>query len=95
MQIHFTGHHIEVTDALRDFTRSKLEKLLRHYDKITSISVTFGVEKLQHIAEANMHLAGKEIHAKSSSEDMYAAIDGLIDKLDRQLLKHKQRIQEH
>lgn len=92
MQITFTGHHLDVTDALRQFTKEKIERIQRHFDRITSINVTFTVEKLRHIAEATMHVPGSILHASSeSNEDMYAAIDLLIDKLDRQIKKHKEK----
>jgi len=96
MQITFTGHHLDITDALRDFTRDKLARLERHFDRITSISVTFSVEKLRHIVEATLHVPGTALHAGSeSTEDMYSAIDLLVDKLDRQLKKHKDRETAH
>lgn len=92
MQITFTGHHLDVTDALRQFTQDKLDRLRRHFDKITSINVTFTVEKLRHIAEATLHVPGTSLHASSeSTEDMYASVDQLVDKLDRQLKKHKEK----
>jgi len=94
MQITFTGHHLDVTDALRDFTQATIEPAQRHFDRITSINVTFTVEKLRHIAEATLHVPGTTLHASSeSTEDMYAAIDSLVDKLDRQVKKHKEKEQ--
>jgi len=95
MQINFTGHRLEVTPALREFTTEKLDKLQRHFHFITSINVVFDIEKLSQIAEATIHVANRELHASAESEDMYAAIDILIDKLDRQLIKHKEKIQDH
>lgn len=95
MQIHFTGHKIEVTESLKRFTQEKLNKLERHFDKITTINVTFEVDKLRQIAEATVVITKAELHAKAESEDMYTAIDELVDKLDRQLLKHKHKIQDH
>lgn len=95
MQINFTGHHVEVTPALRDFATGKFEKLMRHFEKIGSINVIFQVDKLRHIAEATIHVAKNELHAHSESEDLYSAIDLLIDKLDRQLKKHKEKITDH
>lgn len=95
MQINFTGHHIEVTPALREFAEGKFEKILRHFDKIGSINVVFEVDKLRHIAEATIHVAKNEFHAHADSEDLYSAIDLLIDKLDRQLKKHKEKITDH
>jgi len=95
MQINFTGHNVEVTTALRTFTTDKFNKLEKHFDKITSVHVVFDVEKLRQIAEASILVAKGELHARAESEDMYAAIDTLIDKLDRQLIKHKEKIRDH
>lgn len=95
MHINFTGHHIEVTPALKTFTEEKFGKLERHFDKITTVNVVFDVEKLSHIAEASVLVAKSEIHARAESQDMYTAIDELVAKLDRQLLKHKEKIRNH
>ena len=95
MQINITGHKLEVTPALRAFTEEKFSRLERHYDKITSINVIFDVDKLIQKAEATVLVTKAELHASSTSENMYAAIDTLIDKLDRQLIKHKGKTQNH
>lgn len=95
MQIHFTGHNVEVTDSLRTFTQEKFDKLGRHFDRITNVNVVFDVEKLSQICEATIHVAKGELHARAESEDMYAAIDELVDKLDRQVIKHKEKIRDH
>ena len=95
MQINFTGHRMEITPALKTFTQEKFDKLERHFDKITAINVIFDVEKLRQIAEATILVAKGELHASSESEDMYTAIDILVDKLDRQLIKHKEKIRDH
>ncbi|ARB93469.1 ribosome hibernation promoting factor [Legionella longbeachae] len=95
MQINITGHHMDVTPAIRAFTEEKFDKLERHFDQITSINVVFGVEKLRQIAEATVYIAKGELHASSESDDLYTAIDTLIDKLDRQLIKHKEKIRNH
>lgn len=95
MQINVTGHRLEVTPALREFTLSKFDKLQRHFDKITTINVVFDVEKLRQTAEATLFVAKGELHASAESEDMYSAIDSLVDKLDRQLIKHKEKLQNH
>jgi putative sigma-54 modulation protein len=95
MQINFTGHKFEITPALRSYTEAKFNKLERHFDKITSIRVVFAVEKLRQIAEATIMLAKGELHARSESDDMYASIDFLIDKLHRQLIEHKEKIRNH
>ena len=95
MQISISGHHLEVTDALNDYVHSKLERLTHHNDLITSINVILSVEKLIQKAEASIHVSGKDIFADAESEDMYAAIDALTDKLDRQLIKHKEKLRSH
>ncbi len=91
MQINVSGHHVDVTPALRDYVNSKLSKLQRHFDNITNTDVTLTVEKLVQKAEASVHVAGADLFAACESEDMYAAIDSLTDKLDRQLIKHKEK----
>ena len=95
MQIQLTGHKVEITPALREFTNNKLERIKRFSDHITSIHVTFDVEKVRQIAEAKINLHGSEIHARSESENMYTAIDMLVDKLMRQLTKHKEKHDGH
>lgn len=95
MQINLSGHHVEITDSLRDFVNTKFAKLERHFDHINNVHVVLNVEKHNQIAEATLHLSGGEIHAKSDNQDMYAAIDSLIDKLDRQVLKHKDKLKQH
>ena len=95
MQINFTGHRMNVTPALKAFAQEKFEKLERHFDKITSINVIFDVEKLRQIAEATILVSKAELHASSESDDMYSAIDLLIDKLNKQLIKHKEKTQGH
>nr|WP_086938313.1 ribosome hibernation promoting factor [Thaumasiovibrio occultus] len=92
MQINLIGHHVEVTDSMRDYVHTKFEKLERFFDKINNVQVILTVEKLQQVAEATLHINQGEIHAKSDSEDMYAAIDSLTDKLVRQLNKHKDKL---
>lgn len=94
MQLSISGHHIDVTDALRDYVTGKLTKLERHYDHITNVHVVLSVEKLVQKAEATLHLSGAELFAESDSEDLYAAVDALVDKLDRQVLKHKEKVIE-
>lgn len=95
MQINITGHRIEITPSIRQFTSEKFNKLLKHYDHITSVHVILDVEKLRHIAEATIQAAKETVHASAEAEDLYAAIDLLIDKLKRQLTKHKEKIQNH
>jgi putative sigma-54 modulation protein len=95
MQINLTGHHVDLTDSLRDYVESKLEKLERHFDQVVDVHVILSVEKLRQKAEATVHLSGTNLYADDTQEDMYAAIDGLIDKLDRQVKKHKEKITNH
>src|SRR5690554_7470338 len=96
MQINISGHHVELTPALKDYITTKFDKLERHFDQITNCQVTLEVEKVRQMAEATLHVSGGEIHAKAENEDMYAAIDALVDKLDRQILKYKEkRSEEH
>lgn len=95
MQINITGHRLDVTPALRAFTEEKFDRLERHFDQITGVHVVFDVEKLRQIAEATVYVNKGELHASSESEDMYAAIDSLVDKLNRQLVKHKEKIKDH
>ena len=95
MQINITGHHVEVTPALRAYVTEKMQKLARHFDQVNSINVILNVEKLQQQAEATVSAAGRTIFAAESAMDMYASIDKLVDKLDRQVRRHKDRITDH
>jgi putative sigma-54 modulation protein len=95
MQLTITGHHIDVTPALKNKIESKLSKLERHFDHLTDIHCVLTVEKLQHKAEATVHLSGGTIHADAINEDMYAAVDALVDKLSRQVTKHKEKLTDH
>jgi putative sigma-54 modulation protein len=95
MQITISGHHVEVTPALREYVLTKFERLQRHFDQITNTDVKLIVEKLVQKAEATIHVSGADIFATADSEDMYSAIDLLADKLDRQLIKHKEKSRGH
>lgn len=95
MQINITGHHVEVTPALRAYVTEKLQRIARHFDQVTSINVILNVEKLQQQAEATVNAAGRTIFAAESAMDMYASIDKLVDKLDRQVRRYKDRITDH
>jgi putative sigma-54 modulation protein len=95
MNLNITGHHIEVTPALREYVTGKVDKVIRHFDHVTSVHVILSVEKLAQKAEITLHVKGKDIYADSSDTDLYAAIDKLIDKLDRQVLKYKNKNQDH
>jgi len=91
MQATISGHHVEITDALREIINTKLKKLERHFDQISSINVILNVEKQRQMAEATIHIAGADLAATATHDDMYTAIDQLTDKLDRQLIKHKEK----
>jgi len=91
MQVNISGHQLDVTDALRNYVEEKLNRLERHFDRITNVQVIMTVEKLKQKIEATLHVAGAEVVANAEHEDMYAAIDLLVDKLDRQLIKHKEK----
>ena len=91
MNLHLTGHHVEITQSIREYVVHKLARINRHFDHVIDVNVIMTVEKLDQRIEANVHLSGKDIHVQAHDADMYAAIDGLIDKLDRQVLKHKER----
>ena len=95
MKINLTGHHVELTDPLREYVNSKMERLERHFDHVTDTHVVLSVEKLRHKAEATLHLSGSNIFADAEQENMYAAIDSLVDKLDRQVKKHKEKMTDH
>jgi len=95
MNLNITGHHVEVTPAIRDYVTSKLDRVIRHFDNVTSVSVILSVEKLNQKAEVTVHVRGKDLFVESEDADMYAAIDAMTDKLDRQVLKYKQKNQDH
>ena len=95
MQMTISGHHLEVTDPIREYVTTKLSKLERHYEQITSTSVILTVDKLQQKAEDTVHVSGGELFAIAEHTDLYAAIDALTDKLDRQLIKHKEKHRGH
>ncbi len=95
MQINLTGRHVEITEALKDYVDNKFAKLERHFDHINNVHVVLNVEKLKQIAEAKLNLNGGEVFAQFEDDNMYAAIDLLIDKLDRQVIKHKEKISRH
>ena len=95
MQINVTGRHLEVTDAIHAYVHEKMARLARHFDIVLDVHVILSVEKLVHKAEATVHVNGNNLHAESSDESMYAALDSLIDKLDRQVRKHKEKMTDH
>lgn len=95
MQINLTGHQLDITPALRDYVSEKFQKLARHFDHINNVHVIMSVEKLVQKVEAKLNVNGGEIFADSEHDDMYAAIDGLLDKLDRQIIRHKEKLIRH
>lgn len=95
MQIDLTGQHVDITPPLREYVNSKLERLTRHSTQVLDIHVILSVEKLRHKAEATMRLNGASVFADATEEDMYAAIDALTDKLDRQVKKHNEKLNDH
>jgi putative sigma-54 modulation protein len=95
MQLNVSGHHIEVTDALRGYVESKIEKIERHFDLVSDVNCVLTVEKLRHKAEARVNVNGGTIYADNTEEDMYAAIDGLVDKLERRVRKYKEKLVDH
>jgi putative sigma-54 modulation protein len=95
MQINVTGHHVDITASLRDYVTGKMDRLERHFDNVTDVHVILSVEKLNQKAEATMYIAGGSVYADAIDEDMYAAIDALIDKLDRQVKRHKEKLTDH
>lgn len=95
MNLTISGHHLDVTPAIREYVMNKLERVRRHFDRVIDVAVVLSVEKLRQKAEINLHLRGKDLHCEATDEDLYAAIDALVDKLDRQVLKHKECLQAH
>lgn len=96
MNLIIHGHHVEVTPALRGYVEGKMERIRRHFDHLIEADVVLSVEdKLRQRAEITLRVSGNSLHAEATEEDMYAAIDGLMDKLDRQVLRHKDRVRNH
>lgn len=95
MNLNITGHHVEITPALREHVTLKLDRVSRHFDQVTSTHVILSVDKLEQKAEVTLHVKGKDIYADATHADLYAAIDLLADKLDRQIVKHKEKITTH
>ena len=95
MRLNVTGHHVEVTPALRGYVEKKLERIVRHFDHVIDVHCVLTVEKLRQSAEATVHVSGCDIHANATEPDMYAAIDALSDKLDRCVRKHKEKLTDH
>lgn len=95
MRVDIHGHEIKVTAALRDYVEDKFERLSRHFEQPFEVLAQLSLDKPDHRAEATINLTGQSLHADASAPDMYAAIDLLVDKLDRLLLKHKQKMVDH
>ena len=95
MNLTISGHHVDVTPAIREYVMTKLERITRHFDQVIDVAVILTVEKLRQKAEINLHVRGKDLHCEAIEEDLYAAIDLVVDKLDRQVVKHKECIQAH
>jgi putative sigma-54 modulation protein len=92
MNLHLTGHHLEITPAIREYATGKFGKIKRHFDNVIDVNIILSVEKMQQKAEATVHLSGKDVFVECTDENLYAAIDTLVDKLDRQVLKHKEKL---
>jgi putative sigma-54 modulation protein len=95
MQLNISGHHVELSDAVQAYVRTKMQRIERHFDHVVDVHVVLGAERQLHTVEATVHVSGNNLHAQSQHEDMYAAIDLLIDKLDRQVRKHKEKLTDH
>ena len=95
MQLNITGQHIDLTEAMQEYVKTKIAKLERYFDNVTNVHVILSVEKKNQKAEATVHVAGGDLFAESTDENMYAAIDSLVDKLDRQIKKHKEKLTDH
>ena len=91
MNLHLTGHQLPITPAIRDYVSAKLERITHHFDHVIDVNVIMSVEKLAQKVEATVHVRGRDIFCEASAPDMYAAIDGLVDKLDRTIIKHKEK----
>lgn len=95
MQLNLSGHHVEVTPALRAYVEKRLERITRHFDQVIDVNFVITVDKLVHKAEATVHVSGGNIHADAIDGNMYASIDALADKLDRAVVKHKEKQRDH
>lgn len=95
MQLDVTGHHVDITPSLRDYVTNKLHKVARHFDLVHDAHCILTVEKLRHKAEATVSVNGNKIHAESTEEDMYAAIDSMADKIERRVRKYKEKLVDH
>lgn len=95
MQLDLSGHHVEVTQAMRSYVKKRFERIARHFEQVIDVHCVLTVEKLRHKAEATLSLRGNKIYADATEPNMYAAIDALADKLDRRVKKHKEKTLDH
>ena len=95
MNLNITGHHVELTPAIREYATNKLDRVIRHFDHVTSVHVILSVDKLVQKAEVTLHVKGKDIFADATDANLYASIDLVADKLDRQVVKYKERTSDH
>jgi putative sigma-54 modulation protein len=95
MNLNLTGVHLDITPAIRAYVETKLDRVNRHFDHVIDVNVVLSVDKLRQKVEANLHVRGRDLHAEAVEPDMYAAIDGLADKLDRQVLKYQEKLSAH
>jgi len=100
MNLTISGHHLEVTPALRSYVTSKLDRITRHFDQVVDVKVLLSVEKQKEKerrqrAECNIHVKGSDLFAECSNQDLYAAVDELVDKLDRKVVRHKDKLKDH
>ncbi len=95
MNLSLTGRHLEVTPAIREYVLNKMSRITRHFDNVIDTQVILSIERLNHTAEITMRLRGKDIHCEAIDENLYAAIDLLADKIDRQVIKYKSKVQDH
>lgn len=95
MNLNLSGHHLDITPAIRAYVVNKLVRVTRHFDHVIDVNVVLSVDKLKRQVTANLHIRGKDIHAECAEPDMYAAIDALADKLERQIIKHKEKLTDH
>lgn len=95
MNLNITGRHLEITPAIRAYVKNKMSRVARHFDNVIDTQVMLSIERLKHTAEVTMRLRGKDLHCEASNENLYAAIDLLADKIDRQVIKYKDKVQDH
>jgi putative sigma-54 modulation protein len=95
MQLSISGHHLDITEAIKQHSTEKLSKIKHHFDHLINVNMVLGVEKDVQKAEATIHVSGADLFAKAESRDMYASIDQMVNKLDSQIRKHKEKLNDH